>query len=140
MYDNCRRQFCRNSHFFSQEKITDLAHLSDNEFTEAYQFARSNPFFYSKIYKHFAEIFGSKGNVFFYPVSFKISLYFILLDNKVELINMVHIIFDTSSTIDKVEGLRTVLENLQKTDFTSFEDTVEYFLTEIGLRCYPTLG
>lgn len=77
---------------------------------------------------------------FFYPVSFKISLYFILLDNKVELINMVHIIFDTSSTIDKVEGLRTVLENLQKTDFTSFEDTVEYFLTEIGLRCYPTLG
>lgn len=53
---------------------------------------------------------------------------------------MVHIIFDTSSITNNVEGITTVLENLQKTDFTSFADTVEYFLQEIGLRCYPTLG
>ncbi|XP_048524502.1 uncharacterized protein LOC109538449 [Dendroctonus ponderosae] len=110
--NNCHKVFCSNKHNLKC-KINQLLSLPEDLFYVAYNYAKSNPIFFSKIFKEFASMFAIKGN-------------------KEELINMLDLFLNSNHPmLDRIVGVTTVIHSLKFTDLNTFENAVEYIMCRV---------
>lgn len=138
--NQCTLKFCTKSHTITLHKQR-LASLTDQKlFIEAYNFAKSEPIWFSKMFHVFADIFASRG-LFQTKFWFNQNYVCTFADNKLALIEILETILVTLNDESRIEGVNTILKQLQKcTNLTIFEDVVKYVMAKVDTKKYPILG